>query len=89
MSEARVIYERRGAVALVTVNRPAAMNALDMATLAELDEAQVVLRDLSQGLVDFPALRDGEEIYLCWLEHEPEIGYWHDLESGFAGRQPL
>ena len=59
------------------------------ATLAELDEAQVVLRDLSRGLIDFPALRDGEEIYLCWQEGEERITFWHDPEAGFAGRQPL
>jgi hypothetical protein len=57
--------------------------------LARLQEAEVVLRDLDRGLVDFPAVLDGHEVYLCWLEDEPEIGYWHDLESGFGGRQPL
>jgi hypothetical protein len=59
------------------------------AALAQLQEAEVVLRDLDRGLVDFPALRDGREVYLCWLEGEDEIGYWHDLEAGFAGREPL
>ena len=59
------------------------------AALAQLQEAEVVLRDLDRGLVDFPALRDGREVYLCWLEGEPGIGYWHDLEAGFAGREPL
>jgi hypothetical protein len=57
--------------------------------LVELREREVVLRDLDRGLVDFPALRDGDEIYLCWEEGEDEIGFWHDLETGFAGRQPL
>jgi hypothetical protein len=57
--------------------------------LVELREREVVLRDLDRGLVDFPAMRDGQEIYLCWEEGEDEIGYWHDLETGFAGRQPL
>jgi hypothetical protein len=57
--------------------------------LARLHDADVVLRDLDRGLVDFPAVREGREVYLCWLEDEPEIGYWHDLESGFGGRQPL
>ena len=59
------------------------------AALAQFQEAEVVLRDLERGLVDFPALRDGREVYLCWVEGEDEIGYWHDLEAGFAGREPL
>ena len=57
--------------------------------LHELQAVQVVLRDLERGLVDFPAIRDGREIYLCWEEGEDEIGWWHDPESGYAGRQPL
>jgi hypothetical protein len=57
--------------------------------LAQLQEAEIVLRDLDRGLVDFPAIRDEREVYLCWLEGEDEIGYWHDLEAGFAGREPL
>ena len=57
--------------------------------LIELQAAEVVLRDLERGLVDFPALREGEEIYLCWEEGENEIGFWHDTESGYGGRQPL
>jgi hypothetical protein len=57
--------------------------------LIELQVMEVVLRDLDRGLVDFPSLRDGQEIYLCWEEGEDEIGFWHDTESGFAGRRPL
>ena len=57
--------------------------------LGELQAMEIVLRDLERGLVDFPALRDGQEIYLCWEEGEEEIGYWHDTDSGYAGRQPL
>jgi len=57
--------------------------------LTRLQEAEVVLRDLERGLVDFPAIREGREIYLCWLEGEDEIRYWHDLEAGFGGREPL
>jgi hypothetical protein len=59
------------------------------AALSSLQEAEVVLRDLDRGLVDFPAMLDGREVYLCWVEGEDEIGFWHDLEEGFAGRQPL
>jgi hypothetical protein len=55
-----------------------------------LREMEVVLRDLDRGLVDFPALRDGREVYLCWVEREEdEIAFWHDLDAGYAGREPL
>jgi hypothetical protein len=58
--------------------------------LRELQEMEIVLRDLERGLVDFPAIRDGEEVYLCWVESEEDsIGFWHDLDSGYAGREPL
>src|SRR4051794_18651520 len=57
--------------------------------LRELQEMEVVLRDLDRGLVDFPAMRDGREVYLCWEEGEDSIGFWHDVESGYGGRQPL
>ena len=57
--------------------------------LGELQAMDIVLRDLERGLVDFPALRDGREVYLCWEEGEAEIGFWHDSDSGYAGRQPL
>src|SRR5436190_5701233 len=56
---------------------------------AELEAVDVIVRDLDRGLVDFPALRDGREIYLCWEEGEEEVGFWHETDAGFAGRQPL
>jgi hypothetical protein len=57
--------------------------------MAELSELEVVLRDLDRGLLDFPSLRDGREVYLCWQDGEHAIGYWHEPEAGFAGRRPL
>jgi hypothetical protein len=57
--------------------------------VAEFHAADIVVRDVIRGLVDFPAVRDGEEVYLCWLVDEPEIGWWHDLDAGFGGRQRL
>jgi hypothetical protein len=54
-----------------------------------LGEREIVLRDLDRGLVDFPALRDGREVYLCWVEGEPDIAFWHELDAGYAGRQAL
>jgi hypothetical protein len=47
------------------------------------------LKDLDAGLIDFLGMRDGREIYLCWLLGEERINYWHYLHTGFAGRQPL
>jgi len=57
--------------------------------MMELREREVVLRDLQRGLVDFPSLRDGREVYLCWEEGEDEIGFWHEPDAGFGGRRPL
>jgi hypothetical protein len=57
--------------------------------LVELQSMEVVLRDLDRGLVDFPSIRDGRDIFLCWEEGESEIGFWHDLDAGYGGRQPL
>jgi hypothetical protein len=54
-----------------------------------LEESGIVLRDIDRGLVDFPAVSDGREIYLCWELGEDEVAFWHDLETGFGGRQPL
>jgi hypothetical protein len=55
----------------------------------QLERLDIVVRDLERGLVDFPAVIDGREVYLCWLLDEPTITHWHAIESGFAGRQPL
>jgi hypothetical protein len=70
--------------------RPVARATLELQrAVAELQAADIVVRDVMRGLVDFPALRDGEEIYLCWLVDEPEIEFWHELDAGFAGRRRL
>jgi hypothetical protein len=58
--------------------------------VGELDAVEIVLRDVDRGLIDFPAMRDGIEVYLCWLvDDEESIGFWHEPEAGFAGRRPL
>lgn len=54
-----------------------------------LEELDVVVRDLERGIIDFPSLLDGEEVYLCWLVGEPSVGHWHAVESGFGGRRPI
>jgi hypothetical protein len=55
----------------------------------ELDALGVVVKDLDLGLLDFPAMRDGEEIELCWRVGEEAVEYWHPLEAGFRGRKPI
>ncbi len=55
----------------------------------ELRQLGVEPKNFPEGLIDFPAEMDGRIVYLCWKYGEPEILYWHDLETGFAGRQPL
>ena len=56
----------------------------------ELGEMGVQLKDYTRGLIDFPTMRDGKVVLLCWqLGEREEIEWWHDTEAGFAGRQPL
>lgn len=58
-------------------------------TLAEIDAIGVQVKDLEEGLLDFPCVIDGRTVLLCWKLGEREIGYWHSPEDGFAGRKPL
>jgi len=58
-------------------------------TLAEFYHRDIQIKDLDRGLVDFPAILDGKEVFLCWEKSEPDVGFFHDLETGFAGRQPF
>jgi hypothetical protein len=57
--------------------------------VGELHALGVLVKDLDEGLVDFPALRGEEEVLLCWRLGEDEVGYWHGVEEGFAGRKRL
>jgi hypothetical protein len=54
-----------------------------------IQELGAIVKDIDRGLVDFPALRDGEEVLLCWQLGEDEIRYWHGVDEGFAGRKEL
>ncbi len=58
-------------------------------SVAQLEALEVQVRDLDRGLIDFPSLRDGREVYLCWEEGEDAIRFWHEPGAGFAGRRPL
>lgn len=55
----------------------------------ELQQLGVELKDFMRGLVDFPAVIEGRDVYLCWQLGEPEVGFWHELDSGFQGRHSL
>jgi hypothetical protein len=57
--------------------------------VAQLDEAGVQVKDLDEGLLDFPALHEGREILLCWRVGEERVAYWHGIDEGFAGRKPI
>lgn len=57
--------------------------------VAEIDAIGVQVKDLGIGLLDFPTYLDGEIVLLCWKMGETEIGYWHAVEAGYRGRQPL
>lgn len=54
-----------------------------------IQETGCVIKDLDIGLIDFPSLRDGQEIYLCWKLGESRIGFYHAMNEGYAGRKPL
>jgi hypothetical protein len=55
----------------------------------EIQELGVLVKDFDTGLVDFPSLRGGEEVLLCWQLGEDEVAFWHGLEDGFTGRRPI
>lgn len=57
--------------------------------IRKTDEMGILIKDLDAGLVDFPTIRDGQEVLLCWKLDEPEVGYWHGMEEGFRGRKPI
>ena len=59
------------------------------ALLEHLDSLGIVVRDVEEGLVDFPTVRDGEPAWLCWKLSDGELGYWHSTREGFASRHPL
>jgi len=59
------------------------------ALIHNIQDTGVIIKDINTGLLDFPAIRDGREVYLCWKNGEGDIAYWHEIEDGFAGRQSI
>jgi hypothetical protein len=94
--ELEALLERASGNGHDSAARSVSMRAATARTASELDglltKLQATgceLKGIEDGLVDFPAERDGRVVYLCWRMGEEEIGFWHELDTGFPGRQPL
>ncbi|HEY7603350.1 MAG TPA: DUF2203 domain-containing protein [Gaiellaceae bacterium] len=75
---------------LAGVHEELGRRATDLArALDEVQELGVVVKDIDSGLVDFPSVREGEDVLLCWRLGEDEVAYWHGYDDGFAGRRPI
>jgi len=59
------------------------------ALIHNIQDTGVIIKDINTGLLDFPAIKDEREVYLCWKHGEGDIAYWHEIEDGFAGRQSI
>lgn len=77
-----------GGVAEMKVRKMGAFHALQRC-VEEIQETGCLLKDLDQGLLDFPAMLGDREVYLCWKLGEEQIEYWHHIEDGFAGRKRI
>jgi hypothetical protein len=56
---------------------------------AEFHKREIQIKDIDRGLIDFPAIIAGREVFLCWEQDEDDIEFWHDLDTGYAGRERL
>jgi len=59
------------------------------AVLVEFERREIFIKDVERGLLDFPAIIGGKEVFLCWEADEEDIEFWHDLEAGYGGREKL
>jgi hypothetical protein len=57
--------------------------------LLEFQNREIQIKDVERGLIDFPAVIGGKEVFLCWEKDEEDVEFWHDLDAGYAGREPL
>jgi hypothetical protein len=74
-----------------SMESPELLEAFDRVktALKEIQARGVLVKDVNSGLLDFPSLREGRIVFLCWRYDEPSVSFWHDLNAGFAGRQPI
>ena len=59
------------------------------ALIHSIQDLGILIKDINTGLIDFPAIKDNHEVYLCWKYGEDDIQFWHEVADGFAGRQPI
>jgi hypothetical protein len=72
-----------------TVEEYLSLQADCLEILGEFQKRQIVVKDLNRGLIDFPAIIGGREVFLCWEQGEDNIEFWHEIDGGFAGRERL
>ena len=71
------------------VNRSVEAMASFKELIAKFQEREIQIKDLDRGLIDFPSLIGEKEVFLCWEKDEDDIEFWHDLDSGYAGREKI
>ena len=71
------------------VNRWIRTLASMQSILAEFQRREIQIKDIERGLLDFPAILGGREVFLCWEQDEDNVEFWHELDSGYAGREKL
>jgi len=72
-----------------TVEEYLEVQAQCLGVLGEFERRQILVKDLHRGLVDFPAIMGGREVFLCWEMGEEDIEFWHEIDEGYAGRERL
>jgi hypothetical protein len=78
-------HDRGGA----TVEEYLALQNQTLQIMAEFQQRQIFVKDLNRGLVDFPAIVGGREVFLCWERGDEDIEFWHDIDAGYAGRERI
>ena len=71
------------------VNKSVQLLAEIKALIHEFQSREIFIKDMERGLIDFPALIGGREVFLCWEKDDEDIEFWHGIDSGYAGREPL
>jgi hypothetical protein len=72
-----------------TVNQRLRLMGHIRIVIQEFEQREIQIKDLDRGLIDFPTLREGREVFLCWEKSEEDIDHWHDLDTGYSNRQGI